>query len=258
MTFDRAKNPSRLWAATLASLVLLVGAAGWLQWWHARSTDAWLEAVRLQQDRIVLALQWKSAVETVGERVLASNAATDPSLSALIDGRTRVGLGRAASMQARISRTAATAQDTVLLDRIAGERLAVMDLDRRMRELRTAGDGVALRSFVVDRYLPAIGSYAVALDDFVHLQLQQRDDLIAEMHQARRLVRLQSGCVAAMLLGLALVLARAMILPSRDPDDTADASGAEGPGPDGARAVASGLPVDPHAPPWRLGLRGGG
>ncbi len=227
MTLDRFKNSSRLWMAALASLVLLLGAAGWLQWWHARSTDAWLESVRLQQDRIVLALQWKSVVENVGERVLASNAATDPSLSALIDGRTRVGLGRAASIQARIARTATGAQDTALLDRIAGERLAVMDLDRRMRELRIAGDGTALRSFVADRYLPAIGSYAVALEDFVQLQMHERDDLVAEMHRARRLVRMQYGCVAAMLMGLALVLARAVFAPPRGLNGGAK-DGAEG------------------------------
>ncbi|MEH3086994.1 MAG: hypothetical protein PGN26_10785 [Xylophilus ampelinus] len=260
--FRPSRRSRRFWAATLASLVLLAGAAGWLQWWNARTTDAALEALASQQDRIVLALQWKGVVENVGERVLAAHAATDPSLSALIDGRTRVGLGRAAAMQARIARIATGAQDVAALERIAGERMAVMDLDRRMHELRAAGDAVGLRSFVAERYLPTIGGYAVALDEFVQLQVQRRDDLAAELRRAREQVRVQYACVAAMLLGLALALGRALLAPRREPGaprggpDGGGAQAAAFPQPaSGAPAPAAGAPRAAADAPWHAGLR---
>src|SRR2546426_498629 len=74
----------------------------WAQLAAARAMDHGMQTLSEYESRISLAIQWKGATETTGERVLASNASTDEELTRLLDGRVKEGSALITKLQAEI------------------------------------------------------------------------------------------------------------------------------------------------------------
>ena len=216
MKFDQWSVSAKLWGTLGGLLAMMLAVSLWAQFAAARAMDQGMQTLSEYENRIGLAIQWKGATETTGERVLASNASTDEELTRLLDGRVKEGSGLITKLQAEIVKGASEA-DKAALERIASIRAEVLALNKRAREIKLTGDAAAFREFVQQQYLGAIGRYVDSLEVFVQLQRSQRDAAMEQAHAARQqasvLAWIVQGVVLLAGLALAFVLTRAITRP---------------------------------------------
>ncbi|PIF37972.1 methyl-accepting chemotaxis protein [Delftia sp. 60] len=216
MKFDQWSVSAKLWGTLGGLLAMMLAVSLWAQFAAARAMDHGMQTLSEYESRISLAIQWKGATETTGERVLASNASTDEELTRLLDGRVKEGSALITKLQAEIVKGASDA-DKAALERIAAIRAEVLALNKRAREIKLTGDAAAFRKFVQQQYLGAIGRYVDSLEVFVQLQRSQRDAAREQAQAARQqasvLAWIVQGVVLLAGLALALVLTRAITRP---------------------------------------------
>ena len=218
MKFNDIRVSTRLWGGILGLLFIAVAVGGWSQWHANRVADTALDSVRDYEQRISDGIAWRGATETVGEQVISSNATADSVLQAQTDARVKAGVAAIGVLQKVIVERPGSVADKAALADAARERVAVLALNRQMRELQQASSSAAVPAeFIEKTYLPAIGRYVGALDAFVKLQEQQRDAAIAELQAARQraLVLSLAGMLLVLAAGVALaaLLARSMARP---------------------------------------------
>ena len=206
MKFDQWKVSTKLWCALGGLLAMMLAVSLWAQYAVAHAVQ---DGERIMADfdtRISLAIQWKGATETVGERVLASNASTDQELTQLLDSRVKSGVGQISEIQAQVVKLAQGDADKAALQRIATIRTEVLELNKKARAIKLSGDVNAFRDFVQQQYIAAITRYVDSLEAFVQLQRSQGDAALqANLAQRDSTIRWAWGAQAAVLLvGLAL------------------------------------------------------
>jgi len=227
MKLDNIRLSPKLWG----SIVGLLGAMLVVSIWAQSRTDSVVaEAmVSLQSydQRITLALQWKGATETTGERVLASNATPDADLTTLFDGRVKAGVTGISAIQAKVVELATSPADKAALERVAAERTNVLALNKQAREIKQGGDAAAFKAFVETKYLAAIGRYVDSLEAFVQLQQSQRDaakqEAGAALGRARVLAWALQGVVFLLGLALSFLLVRSITRPLNEAVELTDA-----------------------------------
>ncbi|XAH24883.1 methyl-accepting chemotaxis protein [Xylophilus sp. GW821-FHT01B05] len=218
MKFNDIRVSHKLWGGILGLLVIMLAISLWSQQRASALADEALTRIRAYDDRITTAVQWRGAIETVGDRVMASNASADSGLVALFDTRVKAGVAGISALQDKVVAQATSPAEKAALQRIAAERAAVLELNKKARELQLASASAAVSpEFVQATYLPAIGRYVAAMDDFVKLQEQARDAAVAQMQAERSEAAFAAvaGAVVVLLAGivLAAVLVRAMSQP---------------------------------------------
>ncbi len=217
MKFDQWTVSAKLWGTLGGLLAMMLAVSLWAQYSAARTMDDGMRTMADFDNRINLAIQWKGITETVGERVLASNASTDEELTRLLDGRVKAGSGQISEIQAQVVRLAQSAADKAALERIAAIRTEVLALNKRAREIKLSGDTEAFRTFVQQQYIAAITRYVESLEVFVQLQRSQ-GEAARQQSQAERdsMARWAWGVQAVVLLaglGLAFMLTRSITQP---------------------------------------------
>jgi methyl-accepting chemotaxis protein len=217
MKFDQWKVSAKLWGTLGGLLAMMLAVSLWAQHSAARAMDEGMRTLADFENRINLAIQWKGITETVGERVLASNASTDAELTQLLDGRVKAGSGQISEIQAQVVKLAQSDADKAALERIASIRAEVLALNKRAREIKLTGDADAFRAFVQQQYLGAITRYVDSLEVFVQLQRSQRDAARTLAQAVRDRTTWWSWAVqgVVLLVGLALafVLTRSITRP---------------------------------------------
>ncbi|WP_198969665.1 methyl-accepting chemotaxis protein [Xylophilus sp. ASV27] len=218
MKFNDIRVSHKLWGGILGLLVLMLAISLWSQQRASALADEALTRIRSYDERIATAVQWRGAIETVGERVMVSNASADSALVALFDERVKAGVAAILALQKKVEAEATGPAEREALQRIAAERSAVLELHQKARELQLASASAAVpTAFVQSTFLPAIARYVSAVDAFVELQQQARDDAVARMQSGRSNAAFAAvaGAVVLLLAGvvLAAVLVRAMVQP---------------------------------------------
>jgi len=217
MKLDNVRLSPKLWGSIVGLLGAMLLVSVWAQHRVAGVMDRSMESAAAFEHRITLAVQWKGATETTGERVLASNSTPDPGLTALFDERVKAGVGGISGIQAKVVELATSAADKKALERVAAERTHILALNKQAREIKQGGDGAAFKSFIEAQYLPSIGRYVDSLEAFVQLQQSQRDAARLEAQAARSqatwLAWLAQGVVFALGLVLSFLLVRSITRP---------------------------------------------
>ena len=217
MKLDNVRLSPKLWGSIVGLLGAMLLVSVWAQHRVAGVMDRSMESAAAFEHRITLAVQWKGATETTGERVLASNSTPDPGLTALFDERVKAGVGGISGIQAKVVELATSAADKKALERVAAERTHILALNKQAREIKQGGDGAAFKSFIETQYLPSIGRYVDSLEAFVQLQQSQRDAARLEAQAARSqatwLAWLAQGVVFALGLVLSFLLVRSITRP---------------------------------------------
>jgi methyl-accepting chemotaxis protein len=217
MQFNQWRVSTKLWCTLGGLLAMMLAVSLWNQHAASQAMQTGLHTLADYDNRINLALQWKGATETTGERVLTSNMTTDEALTQSMDERVKEGVAVNAALQAQIVELAQSDADKAALQQIATIRAEVLALNKQAREIKLSGDIEAMRGFIRQQYLGAIGRYANALQDFVKLQEQQRDAANLQQQQAQQKAIWLSWAVQAMVLlaalGLALTLTRSITQP---------------------------------------------
>src|SRR2546429_419855 len=103
MKFDQWSVSAKLWGTLGGLLAMMLAVSLWAQFAAARAMDHGMQTLSEYESRISLAIQWKGATETTGERVRASNASTDEELTRLLDGRVKEGSALITKLQAERS-----------------------------------------------------------------------------------------------------------------------------------------------------------
>ncbi|KQO26101.1 methyl-accepting chemotaxis protein [Acidovorax sp. Leaf78] len=227
MKLDNVRLAPKLWGSIVGLLGAMLLVSVWAQHQAGRVMDRTLESMASFENRITLAVQWKGATETTGERVLASNATPDPDLTTLFDGRVKAGIAGISAIQAKVLELATTPADKKALERVASERSNVLALNKQAREIKQGGDGAAFKAFIESKYLAAIGSYVDSLEAFVQLQQSQRDAARQEAQAARTqanvLAWLTQGIVFVLGLVLSFLLVRSITRPLNRAVELSDA-----------------------------------
>ncbi|MBU0889898.1 MAG: HAMP domain-containing protein [Gammaproteobacteria bacterium] len=227
MKLDNVRLSPKLWGSIVGLLGAMLLVSVWAQYRVAQVMDHTVETLASFDNRITLAVQWKGATETTGERVLASNATPDPDLTTLFDGRVKAGVGGISAIQAKVVELATSPADKSALGRVASERTNVLALNKQAREIKLGGDAAAFKTFIKAQYLPAIGRYVDSLETFVQLQQSQRDAARQEAQAARSrasmLAWLAQGVVFALGLVLSFVLVRSITRPLHRAVELSDA-----------------------------------
>ena len=217
MKLDNVRLSPKLWGSIVGLLGAMLLVSVWAQHRVAGVMDRSMESAAAFEHRITLAVQWKGATETTGERVLASNSTPDPGLTALFDERVKAGVGGISGIQAKVVELATSAADKKALERVAAERTHILALNKQAREIKQGGDGAAFKSFIEAQYLLSIGRYVDSLEAFVQLQQSQRDAARLEAQAARSqatwLAWLAQGVVFALGLVLSFLLVRSITRP---------------------------------------------
>ncbi|WP_417282949.1 methyl-accepting chemotaxis protein [Comamonas sp.] len=217
MQFNQWRVSTKLWSTLGGLLVMMLAVSLWAQHTAGQTMQAGMRTQADFDSRINLALQWKGATETTGERVLTSNVTADEELTALMDERVKAGVGINSQLQAQVVKLAQSDADKKALEQISAVRTEVLALNKQAREIKQTGDIAALRNFIQQQYLGAITRYVDSLQAFVKLQEQQRDaaNLLtqqAQQHAAWWAWAVQ-GVVLLAGLGLALALTRSITRP---------------------------------------------
>ncbi|MBU0829886.1 MAG: HAMP domain-containing protein [Gammaproteobacteria bacterium] len=227
MKLDNVRLSPKLWGSIVGLLGAMLLVSVWAQYRVAQVMDHTVETLASFDNRITLAVQWKGATETTGERVLASNATPDLDLTTLFDGRVKAGVGGISAIQAKVVELATSPADKSALERVASERTNVLALNKQAREIKLGGDAAAFKTFIKAQYLPAIGRYVDSLETFVQLQQSQRDAARQEAQAARSrasmLAWLAQGVVFALGLVLSFVLVRSITRPLHRAVELSDA-----------------------------------
>ena len=227
MKLDNVRLSPKLWGSIVGLLGAMLLVSVWAQNRVAQVMDQSMQSLASFENRITLAVQWKGATETTGERVLASNATPDPDLTALFDTRVKAGIAGISGIQAKVLELATSPADKAALERVAAERTKVLALNKQAREIKQGGDGAAFKSFTETQYLPAIGRYVESLESFVQLQQSQRDaarqEAQAARSQATLLAWLAQGIVFALGLVLSFLLVRSITRPLHRAVELSDA-----------------------------------
>ena len=227
MKLDNVRLSPKLWGSIVGLLGAMLLVSVWAQHQAGQVMDRTLESMALFENRITLAVQWKGATETTGERVLASNSTPDPDLTTLFDGRVKAGIAGISAIQSKVLELATTPADKKALERVASERTGVLALNKQAREIKQAGDAAAFKAFIETKYLAAIGSYVDSLEAFVQLQQTQRDTARQEAQAARTqssvLAWVTQGIVFALGLVLSFLLVRSITRPLNRAVELADA-----------------------------------
>ena len=114
MKLDNVRLSPKLWGSIVGLLGAMLLVSVWAQHRVAGVMDRSMESAAAFEHRITLAVQWKGATETTGERVLASNSTPDPGLTALFDERVKAGVGGISGIQAKVVELATSAAAPLL------------------------------------------------------------------------------------------------------------------------------------------------
>lgn len=217
MKLDDVRLTPKLLGSIMGLLSAMLLVSIWAQTQIAAVMDRSIEAAAEFEHRITLAVQWKGATETTGERVLASNATLDPDLTALFDQRVKAGISSISSIQSQVVESASSAEDKAALASVAAERTNILALNKQARQLKQAGDAAVFKTFTEEKYLPSIGRYVASLESFVQLQQKQRDAAKLQARAARSqafwLALMTQGIVFALGIVLTFVLVRSITRP---------------------------------------------
>ena len=207
MQFNQWRVSTKLWCTLGGLLTMMLAVSLWNQHSSTQALQAGMQTLTDYDNRINLALQWKGATETTGERVLTSNMTTDEALTQRMDERVSEGVAVNGALQAQVIKLAQSDADKAALQKIAAVRAEVLALNKKAREIKLSGDIEAMRDFIRLQYLGAIGRYVASLQDFVKLQEQQRDAASLHLQQDQQKAIWLSWAVQALVLTAALGLA---------------------------------------------------
>jgi methyl-accepting chemotaxis protein len=227
MKFNDFRVATRLWTAILGLLFAMLAVSLWTQ--HSRSA-ANAEAqvlVDKAQESIIQATRWRGNVETAVTMSVGSAITTDAALATMYDGKVQALSAGMSQLSKDIRASATDDVDKQVLDKIGVARAPILASLAKAKELKAAGDQAAVQDLVDKVFLPAIANYLVGLDEFVKLQVQHRNDAMAQAAAAKQSAEIMGWLSAAVLLvlgaGLAMSLVRSITQPLQRAVDVATA-----------------------------------
>ena len=217
MHFNNLSVASKLWTTILGLMLSLLALGTGLYVITVQLNAQTAQEVQAEEDRISLALRWKSMTELAVERVVIGAITTDELLSQRLQPQLKTSIQAVSAVQKQIVDGADSPEDKAQLERVAAARVIVLDLVAQAQKTRSAGDVEGAQRVVNDRLLPAVASYIATQEAFISLQQRQRDQIKMDALERNAVARWIAEAVAAVVvllgIGLAALTVRSITRP---------------------------------------------
>ncbi len=207
MYFNNLSVAGKLWTIILGLMLSLLALGTGLYMTTVRLNAEAAQAVQTKEDRISLALRWKGMTELAVERVVIGSITTDELLSQRLQPQLKTSIQAVSAVQKQIVDAAESPEDKAQLERVAAERVIVLQLVAEAQKTRSAGDVEGAQRIVNDRLVPAVTKYTAAQEAFVELQQRQRDLIKADATQRIAVAQWIGEAFAAVVLLIGVMLA---------------------------------------------------
>ena len=199
MQLDDIPVSRKLWFAFLGLMIAMAVVSATAQnrgnAAMARAMDAVLEI----DGRVVAAVRWRGATETMVNMVVGGAVTTDAVLAQQYDARVKEIVGGINKIQESIVASAVEADEKAALDKVLAAREQVLAATAKTWELKGAGDGVETQRYADEQLTPVVERYLKAQDDFISV-LERRRGAVREEATARRIRSGVIGGITALLL----------------------------------------------------------
>ena len=218
---------AKLWGL----LVLVLGALTAVAVFnHMATRSVHSEAmVRLQQaDTLILKVSlWRTISQRNTELTLAANLSPDEASATFFSARLKNGIAESSELQKQIAELARSERDRVQTAQMIERRKVVLDIVKKLGEVRVTSDVAAVRRVVDKEFLPALAAYDEAQADMVRLQEVQRDEALSDGRARLALATwIAVALTVAMLVAAVVataVLLRSIVRPLEDAVQAAEA-----------------------------------
>ena len=194
----------RLWISSLAALLALTITAVGTQQLSRAALSSTLQTVEARDQRIALALRWKAFTDAGVQGVVAKAISSEPLIDSTFTPRVKNAIAEVNKLQARIAAQAETPTEKQAIDKVTQARTVVLDVIRKLEAVRQSGDNGALLVLAEQELVPATAKYLGAIDEYVVLQEQLRDEAKAEAMAHTDRVELLSWLAIAGMLTVSL------------------------------------------------------
>ena len=186
-----------------------------------------VEEVERYEARTAAAAEWVSIIKANVERTIALAASLDPAITEAFAENNKAGIAASSAAQKRILETATSEADKRALAVVGDRRAVVLSIVRKLDELKKQQDSAGMRQVVNAEFRPAIASYLQALDAFVKVQADAKEQAkvraLDDARQAEWLSYIAMAVVVIVSAGLMYVLVRSIIQPLQQTIDIARA-----------------------------------
>ncbi|WP_042429515.1 methyl-accepting chemotaxis protein, partial [Comamonas granuli] len=211
MKFDDIRVGRKLWGILLGVVALMAMVTAGAMGSIVAAMDASMADVLRIEQRITAAVRWRGATETAVNMVMGGAVTSDAVLAQQYDARVKQIIGGINKIQEEITQSTTDAGEKAALEKIAAERKKVLEATAKTWDLKAAGDVVETQRFADEQLTPLVNSYLKAQDDFVQVMAQHAEEVRAQAQERRTRLSIVIWAVAAVVLGLVLLLARLLV-----------------------------------------------
>ena len=211
MNLNHLPVARKLWALVLGLMISMLALLAGLLSYSMHIDDDAARVVHFNEERISLALRWKSLSSLAVDRVVNALSSNDEELTERLVKQSKEGIQAIDAVQKQIETALFSPADKEQFQRVLAARKQVLEHNAEAGKLRANLDHTGARAVLDGKMLPAVERYVAEQDAFVQLQERQRD--AAEQRaadQRQRAIWLGVG-IALVVVLLGMVLAALLV-----------------------------------------------
>jgi methyl-accepting chemotaxis protein len=208
MRINDLRLSTKLWGLVLSVLSAVTAVAVLDSVTVHHSNEQAIERLRRADDLITEVTQWRTISQRNTERTLATFLARDADHVKFFSERMKAGIAESTELQKLIIDTAVSERDKAQVQKMVDLRKALVAAIKQVTAVKEAGDPAAVQPAIDKVFMPALATYDAAQAEMVSLQLQERDEALADAQAQQRHTLVLS------IVGLAAVLAGALFATS--------------------------------------------
>ena len=211
MNLNHLPVARKLWALVLGLMISMLALLAGLLSYSMHIDDDAARVVHFNEERIGLALRWKSLSSLAVDRVVNALSSNDEELTERLVKQSKEGIQAIDAVQKQIETALFSPADKEQFQRVLAARKQVLEHNAEAGKLRANLDHTGARAVLDGKMLPAVERYVAEQDAFVQLQERQRDAAKQRAaDQRQRAIWLGVG-IALVVVLLGMVLAALLV-----------------------------------------------
>ncbi|APW38826.1 methyl-accepting chemotaxis protein [Rhodoferax koreense] len=227
MKFNDMRVAYKLWVAILGLLLAMLTVTVWVWARTQQVAEHTQQQVAQFEDSITTAVTWRGMADMAVSLNVLTVTTTDEAMAREMEKRVAGLTAKITPIQEKINKTAVTPADKEALALVASTRASIRGVGDKVKQVKDAHDPVAAQAFMDTDYMPRAQAYLSAIDKYVDLQVQQRDQAkraaVEEGDNVVLVARISIAAVFALGVFLAVFLVRSIVQPLQRAVEVADA-----------------------------------
>ena len=208
---------AKLWLSVVLMVVALASVVSFAALRNRAQQMEATERTQLLDQRLQLAMQWQQLTNANVVRNMALMLSNEPVLEKVFKSESARVIEQINGLQKQIEALNLSPLEKAALDEAAKHRKQVLDLRKKVIDIRAAGDAAQAGVLAETEFLPARDQYVKALNRFVEIQQMALQDLREELAGRSRATVMYSAVGVVLVLGLTVVGAALLIRSIRQP-----------------------------------------